>query len=199
MDESEIGQLEDFLAYLKERLMKDCSLVVFKVDDWNRELSPWDAPAVFGKDDFGHGAEETLFFVKNILIPYEKEKINAKENIRIILGGYSLAGLFSLYCGYQTDDFYAIAAASPSVWFQGWAEYIKDREFMAKRVYLSLGDKEDKSKNPLLRTVSDNIREQYDSLCSRLSKENCTLEWNEGNHFTDTTGRCVKGIIWCLR
>lgn len=41
------------------------------------------------------------------------------------LGGYSLAGLFSLWAAYQTNLFAGIAAASPSVWFPGFLDYAK--------------------------------------------------------------------------
>ncbi len=26
----------------------------------------------------------------------------------------------------------------------------------------------------------------------------CVLEWNEGNHFRDPSGRCAKGLLWCV-
>ena len=31
-----------------------------EVSDWNAQLSPWPAPAVFGKEDFGDGAAAAL-------------------------------------------------------------------------------------------------------------------------------------------
>ena len=47
--------------------MQDCALrfalAAFAVRDWNRDLSPWEAPPVFGKLPFGGMAEETLSFV----------------------------------------------------------------------------------------------------------------------------------------
>ena len=44
-------------------------LVAFHVDDWNKDLSPWKAPAVFGKNDFGDGATDTLTYITDRLIP----------------------------------------------------------------------------------------------------------------------------------
>ena len=29
--------------------------------------------------------------------------------------------------------------------------------------------------------------------------KNIILEWNEGNHFTDTGIRVGKGFVWCLK
>lgn len=94
--------------------------VAFPVTDWNEELSPWDSPAVFGPDDFGHGAAETLHFVENELLPAVRTQFHLFDEVPVILGGYSLAALFSLWSAWQTDTFSAVAAASPSVWFPGW-------------------------------------------------------------------------------
>lgn len=33
-------------------------LIAVKIDRWNHDLSPWAAPAVFGKENFGDGADE---------------------------------------------------------------------------------------------------------------------------------------------
>ena len=38
----------------------DFCLIAVKAGDWNADLSPWKAPAVFGSEDFGDGAGETL-------------------------------------------------------------------------------------------------------------------------------------------
>lgn len=88
---------------------KDFRLLAVKVESWNRDLSPWPAPAVFGKDDFGDGAEELLT---------EILKLCQDESKIYYLGGYSLAALFSIWAAYQTDKFAGIAAASPSIWFR---------------------------------------------------------------------------------
>ena len=109
-----------------------------KVKDWNHDLSPWKAPAVFGRDQFGDGAEETLA---------EVLKTCNDRNKTYIIGGYSLAGLFALWAAYQTDAFSAVAAASPSVWFPGFSEYMKERIPQVRSVYLSLGDREEKARN----------------------------------------------------
>ena len=34
--------------------------VAFPVEAWNMDLSPWDAPPVFGREAFGHGAADKL-------------------------------------------------------------------------------------------------------------------------------------------
>ncbi len=63
-------------------------------------------------------------------------------------------------------------------------------------VYLSLGDREEKTRNPVMATVGDRIREAH-----VLMKErgvNCILEWNEGNHFRDADLRTAKAFAWVL-
>lgn len=77
------------------------------IDDWNNELSPWEAPAVFGNENFGAGANDTLSFITEALL----KKLNMNTD-HIYLGGYSLAGLFSLWAAYQTDIFSGIAAVA---------------------------------------------------------------------------------------
>ena len=62
--------------------------------------------AVFGNEDFGEGAASLL---EEIL------RLCSDESKTYYLGGYSLAGLFSLWASYQTDRFAELAAASHSV------------------------------------------------------------------------------------
>ncbi len=81
---------------------------------------------------------------------------------------------------------------SPSMWFPGFDEYMREHEIKCSNVYLSLGDKEEKAKNPVMATVGDRIRKANTYLLEKGI--NCTLEWNEGNHFRDPEIRCAKGI-----
>jgi len=66
------------------------------VESWNDALSPWEAPAVWGKQGFGGNAADTLRFLTERVIPTLKQQFRLPENVKIILGGYSLAGLFAL-------------------------------------------------------------------------------------------------------
>ena len=85
------------------------------VESWNDALSPWKASAVWGKQGFGGKAGDTLRFLTEQVIPTLEQQFPLPENVKIILGGYSLAGLFALWASTQTDLFYGVAAASPSV------------------------------------------------------------------------------------
>jgi predicted alpha/beta superfamily hydrolase len=161
------------------------------IKDWNQELTPWSAPPVFGKIPFGSGAEGTLKFITNQLLPVVQE-----ETAHVILGGYSLAGLFALWASYQTDRFEGIVAASSSVWFPKWIEYAQDNKPLANTIYLSLGDKEEKAKNPVMAQVGNAIRKQHEILKAQI--DNTILEWNPGNHFIDSEKRTAKGFVWVM-
>ena len=64
------------------------------------------------------------------------------------------------------------------------------------RVYLSLGDREEKTRNPVMATVGDRIR----ALAALLSARgvDCALEWNPGNHFRDADLRTARAFAWVL-
>ena len=171
-------------------------LAAFRIERWFSELSPWDAPAVFGREPFGHGAPETLEYIRRLL-PELASRYAIPPTAPVILGGYSLAGLFALWAACQTDAFAAVAAASPSVWFPGWIDYARSHRTMANHVYLSLGDREERARNPVMATVGRCVREQYDILKDSLGAQDCALEWNEGNHFRDPDIRCAKAFAWC--
>ena len=177
------------------------TLAAFRVNDWNTDLSPWEAAPVFGDAGFGSGAEDTLKYILESLIPELTgygTSAGTEHNTELYLGGYSLAGFFSLWAAYQTDCFAGVAAVSPSVWFPGWMDFAREHSIGAPRVYLSLGDKEERTRNPVMRTVGDNIRSQLELLESDAGCNACTLEMNQGNHFREPDLRTAKGFAWLL-
>ena len=198
VDENDISVLDNEVKYIEENTDRNFSLVAFKIEDWNSELTPWEMPLLRGKGNFGDGATRTLEFIKNDLIPALSECINAGNNgIKYILGGYSLAGLFSLWSGYQTDIFEGIAAVSPSVWYKKWIEYVETEKTLSEKIYLSLGDTEEKTKHQILSKIGDNIRKQYEIL-EKSENVKTVLEWNEGNHFKNPDIRTAKGFLWVI-
>ena len=114
-----------------------------------------------------------------------------------ILGGYSLAALFALWCAYESPSFTGIAAASPSVWYPGWMDFVRSHTPHVGTIYLSLGDKEYKSKNKTMATVEDCIR-AYADILSASGLVETTLEWNPGNHFVDADKRTAKAFLWVM-
>ena len=187
VDEHDLQGLDEEVTWLGNHSSTTFTLVAFSIRHWNVELSPWKAPAVFGREDFGEGASNTLCYVLDELVTRFKGN-------RYCLGGYSLAGLFALWSGYQTDVFSSIVGASPSVWFPKWIEYADRHQMKANRVYLSLGDKETKARNPIMARVGECIERMHKLLdCEKM------VEWNEGNHFKDNAIRTAKGLAWAIR
>ena len=196
VDEHDIEVLDNEVEEIEKNTEKQFSLIAFKIEDWNNELSPWEAPPAFGKKSFGSGATETLEFIESRLIPMVKDKYNLDNDIKFILGGYSLAGLFSLWSAYKSDIFSGIAAASPSVWFNGWEEFMNNNTPLSNTIYLSLGDTEEKTKNKVMSAVGDNIRKLEELL--KNGNINTILEWNKGGHFSDSDLRVAKAFVWCI-
>ena len=192
-DEHELQRMDNEVAAIAQGAAHPFLFAAVPVESWNDELSPWEAPAVWGKESFGGDAADTLRFLTEQVIPTLK---HLPENVKIILGGYSLAGLFALWASTQTNLFYGIAAASPSVWFPGWMEFERRHPVQALHVYLSLGDKEEHTRNPVMTAVGDNIR----ALHSRLTEHGaeCILEWNCGGHFKDADLRTARAFRWVM-
>lgn len=122
--------------------------------------------------------------------------ISIKEDCKVVLGGYSLAGLFALWAATQNDALYGVAAASPSVWFPGWPEYEAAHPIQAQRVYLSLGDREEHTKKQTMASVGDNIRALHTALTRRGTDS--ALEWNAGGHFKDADLRTARAFVWVM-
>ena len=186
VDDHDLAVIENEVAAVR-KTADDFRLLAIKVQDWNLDLSPWNAPAVFGKEGFGGGAAETLAAVLDLC---------SDSSRQYYVGGYSLAGLFALWAAYQTDVFAGVAAASPSVWFPGFADYMEEHAIKCRRVYLSLGDREEKVRNPVMAAVGANIRRAYDCLTGQGI--DCVLEWNRGNHFKEPDIRTAKAFAWLL-
>ena len=195
VDEHDLDLLDREVELIQTLSEKAFSLVAFKIEDWNKELSPWPAPPVFGKVPFGDGADKTLEFIKAQLLPKLRE--TGIDTEYLLLGGYSLAGLFALWAAYQSDLFEGIAAASPSVWFPGWLDFAQNHIPQARSIYLSLGDKEEKARTPIMAQVGNAIRRQEELL--REQGVNTVLEWNVGNHFVDSDLRTAKAFSWLLK
>ena len=166
------------------------------VESWNDALSPWKVPAVWGKQGFGGKAGDTLRFLTEQVIPTLEQQFPLLENVKIILGGYSLAGLFALWASTQADLFYGVAAASPSVWFPDWMEFEQQRPIQTQHIYLSLGDREERTRNATMAAVGDNIRALHRELAGR--SKDCTLEWNNGGHFKDADLRTARAFRWAM-
>ena len=67
-----------------------------------------------------------------------------------------------------------------------------DLIYKPERLYLSLGDKEAKTRNPMLKTVQDNT--EFLAGLYRDMGISVKYELNPGSHFRDEACRTAKGI-----
>ncbi len=196
LDMSHGETAESLFEEVKSLTDKDFSLVVFDVTDWNAQFSPWPASAVFGKDSFSGKGNDTLRFLEAEFLPEIKSKFHGSETF---LTGYSLAGLFSLWDLYESDKFNGAVCCSSSLWFDKWDEYVSAYRIKASsRIYMSLGDREEKTKNKVMATVGDRTRRQAEILKDDPNVEKLIFEWNEGGHFDEPLKRVAKGIAKIL-
>jgi len=168
-------------------------LATIELEDWMLDLMPWPDANISREPEAGKHGQDTLQYVLLSLIPELQHRFGP---LPIILGGYSLGGLFALWASTQTDSFKAIAAASPSVWIKDWIPFARKHVPMADAVYLSLGDQEEHVKNQAIARVGDNLRTQYSLLQEQLGPNQCTLVWEQGGHFNDNEGRLARAFAW---
>ncbi|WP_337542109.1 alpha/beta hydrolase-fold protein [Clostridium sp.] len=174
------------------------TLVAISDLDWNHDMAPWDSPAAFKKGEpFTGGADDYLRLLVEEIIPRAEKDLASPPAWRGI-AGYSLAGLFALYAIYQTDVFSRVGYMSGSLWFPGFKEYVFSHE--PKRwpdcIYFSLGDREAKTRNSVLKTVQENTEAIH---AFYQSKDiDTAFQLNPGNHFVQRIERTAAGIQWLL-
>ena len=174
------------------------TLVAISDLDWNHDMVPWDSPPAFkNSEPCTGGADDYLHLLTEEIIPAAEKEINGVPRWRGI-AGYSLAGLFALYAIYRTDVFSRVGCMSASLWFPGFKEYIFSHE--PKRwpdcIYFSLGDKEAKTRNPVLKTVQEKT-EEIQTFYQNKGIDT-VFRLNPGNHFVQGIERTVVGIHWLL-
>ena len=173
-------------------LCKDASftLLAFPVSSWNDDFSPWPAPPVFGKDGFAGHASETLLWLTEHCLP-------ELPDVPKLIGGYSLAGLFSLWALYTCRAFQGACSCSGSLWYPGWSDFARNHPAPQDAiVYLSLGDREEKTRNRAMAAVGSATRSQYTLLQSDPAIRESALVWHPGGHFEQPERRMAEGIAW---
>lgn len=170
--------------------------------DWNNDMSPWFALKLneYGEDFLGK-ADEYIEVLLNMIIPSVEKYLEDELEISVKyygIAGYSLAGLFAVYSGYKTEMFKRIASASGSFWFPKFMDFVKENKISSniEKIYFSLGNKESKVRNEVMKTVEENTKEIERIYNSQGIKT--IYEENQGNHFKDGTLRMAKGIKWIL-
>ena len=174
------------------------TLVAISDLEWNHDMVPWDGPSAFkNAEPCTGGADDYLRLLTEEIIPTAEKGIAGVPCWRGI-AGYSLAGLFALYAIYQTDLFSRVGSISGSLWFPGMKEYIFSHEptCWSGCMYFSLGDKESKTRNQVLRNVRQNTDEIH--AFYRGKGIDTTFQLNPGNHYNQAVERTVDGLCWLL-
>ena len=123
----------------------DFSLAEVSGLNWDDDMSPWAFPP------YGGRADDYLRELTEAVIPTAIAALGTEPQ-RMLLAGYSLAGLFALYAATKCDLFEAVASCSGSLWYPDFRAYITacDAAGLPKAVWLSLGDREARTRHPLL-------------------------------------------------
>lgn len=165
---------------------------------WNHDMVPWDSPPAFkNAEPCTGGADDYLRLLTGEIIPIAEKEFAGVPCWRGI-AGYSLAGLFALYAIYQTGLFSRAGSMSGSLWFSGMKEYILSHEPKRRpdHIYFSLGDKESKTRNPILRNVRQNT-EEIQAFYQGKGIDT-VFQLNPGNHYDHAAERTAAGIAWLL-
>lgn len=192
------NEANDTFEELQKLTTADFSLAAIRITKWNRDMSPWKVAPVFKSDEpFAGGADAYLEKLTAEILPAVISELGSKPSY-IALAGYSLAGLFAVYAMYRTSAFSRIVSASGSMWYPGFVEFAKIHNLAAKpeKLYLSLGDKESKTRNKTMEPVERNTAELHEYY--RSLSIDTVFELNPGNHFRNPAGRLAKGISWAL-
>ena len=84
---------------------------------------------------------------------------------------------------------------SGSLWFPDFVEYVEQHEMkrVPKKFYISLGDREAKTRNKILQTVQENT----EKIVAYYQSQSIPVEFelNPGNHYKNPALRTAKGII----
>lgn len=177
----------------------DHTLVAVGHLNWDHDMAPWDCPPL-SRDDTPctGGADDYLQLLLNEIAPQVEGALAAPPAWQG-LAGYSLAGLFAVYSLYRTDAFARIASASGSLWFPNFLDFATTHPLARtpEAAYFSLGNKEAKVRNPLLRPVQENT-ERLEAYFASLGIAT-TFQLNPGNHFVNAPERTAAAIAWMLR
>ena len=177
-------RLEEEYALTDELAPQGFAMVAFEVE----------------RTDFTHtGFPALLHYIDTALLASIKARYS---DLPLIVGGYSLGGLFALWCATQRDYFKAVAACSPSLWAEGWQTYYEQHPSKAQFIYMSMGTDEERTQKMPYKTVGDKCRWQHRKHLELVGEERCELRWHEGDHFTHSEqrkaqafARCIEGLI----
>ena len=176
----------------------DCSVIIFGVNDWFRDLTPWQAPGVM-PGDAPFGGQAPAFLGKILEIGRNAEQEFGIAASRRYIAGHSLGGMFSIWTVSTVPGFSGFASLSGSVWYDGLFDYMEQSELLAKakKGYFCIGDIENDT--PIER-FRDCLPKPVKAkrICDSLGLET-TFVLEKGDHSDDVTERTLRAIRWLIK
>ncbi|MDO4203945.1 MAG: hypothetical protein Q4D07_05600 [Selenomonadaceae bacterium] len=182
-------------------LLDNLPLNVAVVDPgvWEDALTPWPEPGLSSKGpQFGGKGRDLIRAYWKKIIPKAEQMVVIKPCCRII-SGYSLAGLWGVYAGWESGLFERVAVASASLWYEGFLDYLKTKEPASslRRIHMALGRKEAKARNPRLARIGEATAEARTLMQQKGVTSNLVM--TEGGHFTNAASRLADTIRAVVR
>lgn len=182
----------ELINLIKESKLKDFTLMIISGFNWDEDLTPYPASPIYKGEHYLGKAQETYKWIEDEITKAVKT-LNKEPSLYGIIG-YSISGLFAFTSSYFSSKFSLIASCSGSLWYPDLLTWINSKKTLIapKKVYLSLGDTEKETRNPVLSSVEERTL-QIKAYLEQKSIP-CFFEFNPGNHFKDVPLRVFKGI-----
>ena len=197
---------DDLMEYQHKRLdpyilsgkMPPHAMAVFETKNWNDDLSLWPAHALGkGQPDFGGFAQKTLEWIQESLIPAVISLVPPLRDSPKGLMGYSLGGLFAVWAVCRIPAFAVCASCSGSLWYEGFVDYLERHGPAAPcSLYISLGEKEEKARNPRLAMVGEAARQTVALFKASAMAREVELAWHPGGHGSAADERLTVALEW---
>lgn len=193
------GVKPDVLCFLEKAAEQyRCSMVAISGVDWNDALTPWPACGVFRKKKpFGGKAADFLTALQGEYFHDIEEALGVTDAERYLVG-VSLSGLFAIWTLTQTSVLKGIAAISPSLWYDNFAEWFGSADLKggAQKVHISLGDKEKNSKEQRMTKVETCTEE----IVRALAEKGVAVDFQifDGTHFSPILPRLELALASIL-
>ena len=191
--------------------LKNYLIVGISIEEWNKNLTPWYCPKLFGKkknNDFkGEGQKTFDWLINHCITKVENDYSNIieKNSLKRYIGGYSLSALFALWIFYSDKNknekiFNGVCACSPSLWYLKWDDYMNGRTAPGDDniVYLSLGDKEGYTKNETFQKMRTGMAKMIEIVKNDKGIKKYFYEENKGGHYDQSELRMAKAFKWIV-
>ncbi len=102
--------------------------------------------AKYGRNDKSYEKSDCAMMLLDELeadiVPVLINELELDEDVRVILGGHGMAGMFAVWAGHMSDSFFSIAAVSPAPIPKWWEGFTKQYYPLAGKMYVSYGSEE---------------------------------------------------------